>query len=47
MSRRTSPATTYESYNYAGRCVRHREQLLYVRTPSTATDRADATFYGQ
>ncbi|MFG1670064.1 family 43 glycosylhydrolase [Streptomyces sp. Y7] len=38
---------SYESYNYPGRYVRHYDHLLYVRTPSTTTDRADATFYAQ
>ncbi|WP_320784446.1 family 43 glycosylhydrolase [Streptomyces sp. CRN 30] len=38
---------SYESSNYAGRYVRHYDQLLYVQAPSTATDRADATFYAQ
>ncbi|MEV1077446.1 family 43 glycosylhydrolase [Streptomyces sp. NPDC050211] len=38
---------SYESYNYAGRYIRHWEHVLFVQTPSTATDRADATFYGQ
>ncbi|MGW0760708.1 family 43 glycosylhydrolase [Streptomyces sp. NPDC002814] len=38
---------SYESYNYAGRYVRHWEHVLFVQPPSTATDRADATFYGQ
>ncbi|WP_369276367.1 family 43 glycosylhydrolase [Streptomyces sp. R11] len=38
---------SYESYNYAGRYVRHYDHLLVVQAPSTATDRADATFYAQ
>ncbi|MFF3499604.1 family 43 glycosylhydrolase [Streptomyces sp. NPDC003247] len=38
---------SYESYNYAGRYIRHYDYLLYVQTPSTATDRADATYYAQ
>lgn len=42
-----SAGVSYESYNYAGRYIRHYEYLLYVQAPSTATDRADATFYAQ
>ncbi|MDR6977793.1 GH43 family beta-xylosidase [Streptomyces sp. 3330] len=42
-----SAGVSYESYNYAGRYVRHYSYLLYVQTPSTATDRADATFYAR
>ncbi|RPF37243.1 alpha-L-arabinofuranosidase B-like protein [Streptomyces sp. TLI_185] len=42
-----SAGISYESYNYAGRYIRHYNYLLYVRTPSTATDTGDATFYGQ
>ncbi|MFF7160469.1 family 43 glycosylhydrolase [Streptomyces sp. NPDC008086] len=42
-----SAGVSYESYNLAGRYVRHYEYLLQVQTPSTATDRADATFYAQ
>ncbi|MFH8414924.1 family 43 glycosylhydrolase [Streptomyces collinus] len=38
---------SYESYNYPGRYVRHWEYLLHVQAVSTATDRADATFYTQ
>ncbi|GGR69091.1 hypothetical protein GCM10010269_04800 [Streptomyces humidus] len=38
---------SYESYNYAGRYIRHYNYLLYVQTPSTATDKGDATFYAQ
>ncbi|MEU2540762.1 family 43 glycosylhydrolase [Streptomyces iakyrus] len=38
---------SYESYNYPGRYVRHWEYLLNVQAVSTATDRADATFYAQ
>ncbi|MGW1269571.1 family 43 glycosylhydrolase [Streptomyces sp. NPDC002491] len=38
---------SYESSNNAGRYIRHYNYLLYVQTPSTATDRADATFYAQ
>ncbi|MFI2717535.1 family 43 glycosylhydrolase [Streptomyces collinus] len=38
---------SYESYNYPGRYVRHWEYLLNVQAVSTATDRADATFYTQ
>ncbi|MFI9748716.1 family 43 glycosylhydrolase [Streptomyces collinus] len=38
---------SYESYNYPGRYVRHWEYLLRVQAVSTATDRADATFYAQ
>lgn len=42
-----SAGVSYESDNYAGRYVRHYDYLLYVQTPSTATDKADATFYGK
>ncbi|MFE9022765.1 family 43 glycosylhydrolase [Streptomyces sp. NPDC007808] len=42
-----SAGASYESYNLAGRYIRHYAYLLYVQTPSTATDRADATFYAQ
>ncbi len=42
-----SAGVSYESYNYAGRYVRHYNYALYVQTPSTATDRGDATFYAQ
>ncbi|MGW0870573.1 family 43 glycosylhydrolase [Streptomyces sp. NPDC002740] len=42
-----SAGVSYESYNNAGRYVRHYNYLLYVQTPSTATDRGDATFYAQ
>ncbi|MFD5740883.1 family 43 glycosylhydrolase [Streptomyces massasporeus] len=38
---------SYESSNYPGRYVRHWEYLLNVQAVSTATDRADATFYTQ
>jgi hypothetical protein len=38
---------SYESYNYPGRYLRHWEYLLNVQAVSTATDRADATFYAQ
>ena len=38
---------SYESLNYPGRYVRHWEYLLNVQAVSTATDRADATFYAQ
>ncbi|MFI6855004.1 family 43 glycosylhydrolase [Streptomyces sp. NPDC050416] len=38
---------SYESYNYPGRYVRHWEYLLNVQAVSTATDRADATFYAE
>ena len=38
---------SYESFNYPGRYVRHWEYLLNVQAVSTATDRADATFYAQ
>ncbi|MFE8011624.1 family 43 glycosylhydrolase [Streptomyces antibioticus] len=38
---------SFESYNYPGRYVRHYDYLLYVQTPGTATDRADATFHAQ
>jgi GH43 family beta-xylosidase len=42
-----SAGVSYESYGSPGRYVRHFNYLLYVQTPSTATDRADATFYAQ
>ncbi|GAP49604.1 alpha-N-arabinofuranosidase [Streptomyces azureus] len=42
-----SAGVSYESYNYPGRYVRHWEYLLNVQAVSTATDRADATFYAQ
>lgn len=42
-----SAGVSYESSNYPGRYIRHYDHLLYVQAPSTATDRADATFYGQ
>ncbi|MFF3942460.1 family 43 glycosylhydrolase [Streptomyces phaeofaciens] len=42
-----SAGVSYESYNYAGRYVRHYNYALYVQTPSTATDRGDATFYAR
>jgi len=42
-----SAGVSYESYASAGRYVRHYNYLLYVQTLSTATDRADATFYGE
>ncbi|GGT57137.1 hypothetical protein GCM10010256_12430 [Streptomyces coeruleorubidus] len=49
--RRAGPAdsagVSYESYNYPGRYVRHWEYLLNVQAVSTATDRADATFYAE
>ncbi len=49
--RRTGLADTagvsFESYNYPGRYVRHHDHFLYVQTPGTATDRADATFHTQ
>lgn len=38
---------SYESYADAGRYIRHYNYLLYVQTPSTSTDREDATFYAQ
>ncbi|MFF1548183.1 family 43 glycosylhydrolase [Streptomyces sp. NPDC058291] len=38
---------SYESYASPGRYIRHYDYLLYVQTPSTATDRADATYYAQ
>ncbi|TDC42179.1 AbfB domain-containing protein [Micromonospora sp. KC213] len=40
-----STGVSFESFNFAGRYLRHDEQLLYVQVPSTATDRADATFH--
>ncbi|TDC85997.1 alpha-arabinofuranosidase [Micromonospora sp. KC606] len=40
-----SAGVSFESLNFAGRYIRHYEQLLYVQAPSTATDRADATFH--
>ncbi|MGW1323689.1 family 43 glycosylhydrolase [Streptomyces antibioticus] len=49
--RRTGLADTtgvsFESYNYPGRYVRHHDYFLYVQTPGTVTDRADATFHTQ
>ncbi|MCX4742303.1 family 43 glycosylhydrolase [Streptomyces antibioticus] len=49
--RRTGLADTtgvsFESYNYPGRYVRHHDHFLYIQTPGTATDRADATFHAQ
>ncbi|KPI24707.1 family 43 glycosylhydrolase [Streptomyces sp. NPDC048253] len=42
-----SAGVSYESYNYAGRYVRHYNYVLHVQTPSTATDKGDATFYAQ
>ncbi|MGW0821440.1 family 43 glycosylhydrolase [Streptomyces sp. NPDC002845] len=42
-----SAGISYESYNFPGRYVRHYEYLLHVQALSTATDRADATFYAQ
>ncbi|GAA2260292.1 hypothetical protein GCM10010145_32010 [Streptomyces ruber] len=42
-----SAGISYESSNHAGRYVRHYDHLLYVQAVSTATDRADATFYTQ
>ncbi|MGW0719885.1 family 43 glycosylhydrolase [Streptomyces sp. NPDC002778] len=38
---------SYESYNTPGRYLRHYNYLLHVQALSTATDRADATFYTQ
>jgi hypothetical protein len=42
-----SAGVSYESSNYPGRYIRHYNYLLYVQALSTATDRADATFYTQ
>ncbi|MFI9155555.1 family 43 glycosylhydrolase [Streptomyces sp. NPDC053367] len=42
-----SAGVSYESYNLPGRYIRHFDYLLRVQAPSTATDRADATFYTQ
>ena len=42
-----SAGVSYESFNLPGRYIRHYNYLLYVQAPSTATDRADATFYTQ
>ncbi|WP_189879880.1 family 43 glycosylhydrolase [Streptomyces bluensis] len=42
-----SAGVSYESYNYPGRYIRHYDYLLGVQALSTATDRADATFYTQ
>ncbi|MGW6903623.1 family 43 glycosylhydrolase [Streptomyces sp. NPDC054940] len=42
-----SAGVSYESSNNAGRYIRHYNYLLQLQTPSTATDRADATFYAQ
>jgi len=40
-----SAAVSLESSNFAGRYIRHSSNLLYTQPVSTATDRADATFY--
>jgi GH43 family beta-xylosidase len=40
-----SAAVSFESYNFPGRYIRHYDYLLHIQTPSTATDRADATFH--
>ncbi|MEV6590080.1 family 43 glycosylhydrolase [Streptomyces acidicola] len=42
-----SAGVSYESSNYPGRYIRHYDYLLGVQALSTATDRADATFYTQ
>ncbi|MER6013269.1 family 43 glycosylhydrolase [Streptomyces bluensis] len=42
-----SAGVSYESYTYPGRYIRHYDYLLGVQALSTATDRADATFYTQ
>jgi hypothetical protein len=42
-----SAGVSYESAGYAGRYLRHYNYLLYVQTPSTATDKEDATFHAQ
>ncbi|MFE6336478.1 family 43 glycosylhydrolase [Streptomyces sp. NPDC057798] len=42
-----SAGVSYESYNAPGRYIRHYNHLLHVQALSTATDRADATFYLQ
>jgi GH43 family beta-xylosidase len=38
-------AASFESYNFPGRFIRQASGLLYTQPISTATDRADATFY--
>jgi GH43 family beta-xylosidase len=38
-------AVSFESLNFAGRYIRHANGQLYTQPVSTATDRADATFY--
>ena len=40
-----SAGVSYESYNLPSRYIRHYDYLLRVQALSTATDRADATFY--
>lgn len=40
-----SAAVSFESYNFAGRFIRQSSSLLYIQPISTATDRADATYY--
>ncbi|TDB79035.1 family 43 glycosylhydrolase [Micromonospora sp. KC721] len=40
-----STGVSFEASNVAGRYLRHYDYLLYVQVPSTATDRADATFH--
>ncbi|GAA4702949.1 hypothetical protein Prum_025110 [Phytohabitans rumicis] len=40
-----SAAASFESYNFAGRYLRHANNLLYIQPVSTATERADATYY--
>ncbi|MER7727452.1 family 43 glycosylhydrolase [Streptomyces sp. NPDC096323] len=42
-----SAGVSYESSNVPGRYIRHYDYLLQVQVVSTATDRADATFYTQ
>ena len=36
--------SSFQSFNFPTRYLRHRDLVLYNEVPSTATDRADATF---
>lgn len=40
----SSSWSSFQSYNFPTRYIRHRNFVLYSEVPSTATDRADATF---
>lgn len=42
-----SAGVSYEAASHPGRYIRHFDHQLYVQTPGTATDRADATFHTQ